>query len=81
MAISELITMGLGALKEGLKLANTPLAEKQLKKVLDCEEKLAAAENIPYDEQSDAEISRLYREYKRLYRGAILAIQTGRGAT
>ena len=78
----EAISLGLEAIKEGLILANTPLSEKYLAKALALEEKIAELEeNVPYDDQIDSLITKLYKEFKRCQRGAILAMRQSRGAT
>jgi hypothetical protein len=60
----DVITAALNAVTEGLRLANTPLAESLIRKRMKIQFAINEAESRPYAEQDDAQIVALYKELK-----------------
>lgn len=71
----DVVTAALNAATEGLKLLNTPLAEKLIKKKAEIQQEILDAESEAWGLQDDVRITYLYKQAKIWFEAAGDAIK------
>lgn len=75
MSAMALMTAAFGAVTEGLKYLNTPLAEKLIKKKAEIQQEILDALSKPWGEQDDVHITYLYKQAAIWFEAASDAIK------